>query len=228
MQGSFTLREVPAVERPRERMVEHGIASLSTTEILALILGRGTAGQPVMQISHQLLSGFGSLKGIAEASLQDLQQIKGVGLAKAAQLQACAEIARRMQQAEVQDKTKLVNPETVWQLARSKVSHYHKEHYILLTLDVRQRLLGVDILSIGNLDAALVHPRETFEMAIRRHAAKVIVCHNHPSGDPTPSEDDVMVTKRLITAGKILGIAVIDHVIITHEQYYSLQEHGQI
>ena len=168
------------------------------------------------------------MTGIAEASLEELQQIKGVGTAKACQLQACAEVARRMQASPLKADamSKITDPTNVASLARNHIADQHKEHYILISLDVRSRLLGVDTISIGILDAALVHPRETFAAAMRRRAAKVIICHNHPSGDATPSDDDLVVTKRLVTAGKIMGIAVVDHVIVTKQGFYSLQVEG--
>jgi DNA repair protein RadC len=181
-----------------------------------------------MQLAAELLRRFGNLQGIAKASLQDLQQVRGIGPAKACQLQACAEFSRRMHVDTPAQSIKLTEPIGVWRLVKDKLADYHKEHYILISLDARSRLLGVDILSIGTLDAALVHPRETFAMAIRRHAIRVIVCHNHPSGDTRPSDDDLAVTKRLVTAGKILGIAVVDHVVIAKDRFYSLHEHGQI
>lgn len=230
MPAQFTLHDLPVAERPRERLLSHGASALSSQEVLALILGRGTKGQPVMALSQSLLQQFGSFKGISEASLQQLQQIHGLGLAKAAQLQACIEISRRLMVEDCNrpEKLKVVDPATVARLVRSKIKHAQREHYFLICLDSRSRLIGLDKVSEGTLDAALVHPRETFETAIARHAAKIIICHNHPSGDPSPSDDDRMVTKRLAMAGKVLGIAVVDHVVVGQDSYYSFQEHGQL
>lgn len=228
--SALTLHDLPAVERPRERLVAHGATNLSSMEILALILGRGVQGEPVMKLAERLLSTYGSLAGIAAASLEDLQQIKGVGVAKACQLQACAEVSRRIKlECHIAEpRIKVSSPEAVYAQIKNYLHDWHKEHYILISLDVRSRLLGVDIVSVGILDAALVHPRETFSVAMRRHAAKVIVCHNHPSGDVQPSDDDIVVTKRLVTAGKILGIAVIDHVIVSQDGFYSMQVEGRM
>lgn len=225
MSSTLTLHDLPAVERPRERLVTHGVAHLSSVEVLALILGRGAHGEPVVKIAEQLLSVFGSLTGIAQASIQDLQAVGGIGLAKSCQLQACAEMARRMKQdqSEVSPASKISSPEEIFSLITKYITDPYKEHYLLVSLDVRSRLLGVDVVSIGILDAALVHPRETFAAAMKRHAAKVIVCHNHPSGEVQPSDDDLVVTKRLVTAGKILGITVVDHVIVSRDGFYSMQ-----
>jgi DNA repair protein RadC len=225
----LTLHDIPLVERPRERLREHGPSTLSSAEILALILGRGTKGLPVMYLSQQILGRFGSLKAVSEASLDELCIVPGLGLAKAAQLQACMEIGRRVS-AEVtaNGKTKVTQPSDVARLVRGKLEHRQREHYFLLSLDSRSQLIGIDRVSSGTLDAALVHPRETFETAIGRHAAKIIISHNHPSGDPTPSDDDLAVTKRLVMAGRVLGISLIDHVIVTEGGHFSLQEHGQI
>jgi DNA repair protein RadC len=230
MTNVLTLHDLPKIERPRERLVAHGARNLSSVEILALILGRGVQGEPVVKLAERLLSTYGSLSGIATASLEDLQQIRGVGLAKACQLQACAEMASRMKMDNVVHDAprKISDPQAVFQLAISHITDFHKEHYVLVSLDVRSKFLGIDTISIGILDAALVHPRETFAAAMRRHAAKVIVCHNHPSGDVNPSDDDLMVTKRLVTAGKIMGIAVIDHVIVSKDAFYSLQVEGRM
>lgn len=226
---SYTLHDLPVVERPRERLVAHGMQSLSSQEVLALILGRGTKGQPVMELSQALLKEFGSLQGISQASLESLQQIHGMGLAKAAQLQACIEVGRRIEDGQPSmAKMKITSAEIVAGLVRPQLRQRNREQYFLLSLDVRNQFIALDKVSEGILDAALVHPRETFEMAIARHAAKIIVCHNHPSGDPQPSDDDLAVTKRLVTAGKVLGITLIDHVIVCKDSFYSLQEHGQI
>lgn len=185
-----------------------------------------------MQLAQELLKRYGSIRGISEASLDDLQQVHGMGLAKAAQVQACIEVGRRLAAELVANNQRttvlLDSPGVVAELVRQKMGRFKREHYFLISLDARNRFIGIDKVSEGVLDASLVHPRETFEMAIRRHAAKIVVAHNHPSGDPTPSDDDVIVTKRLNTAGKVLGIALVDHVVVADGSFYSFKEHGQI
>ncbi|MEK7510068.1 MAG: DNA repair protein RadC [Patescibacteria group bacterium] len=230
---SFTIRDLPQSERPRERLQKFGPEALSAQELLALILGRGTAGEPVMMTAQKLLSHFGSLEGIMQASLEDLQSIKGIGLAKASQMKACMEVVKRQGQAQeslrgkkIQKRKVIISPRSLYELVRPKIRGYAKEHFLVLSFDTRNKLLGIDTISIGTLNASLVHPRETFDIAIRRHAAHIIVAHNHPSDDTDPSEDDLEITKRLAQAGKILGIELIDHVIISQIGFLSFKEKG--
>ncbi|PIZ68947.1 hypothetical protein COY13_00135 [Candidatus Roizmanbacteria bacterium CG_4_10_14_0_2_um_filter_36_35] len=220
----FNLNDLPKVERPRERLIKHGAEALSLQELLALIFGQGTRGEPVMKISQQLLSKFGSLQTLSETSIEDLRTIKGLGLAKSCQLKACFELSRRLNPSVVINKNNeriTVSPNNIYQQLRSKIVNYHKEHLLIVSLDNRNKIIGIDTISVGTLNSSLIHPRETFEAAIKRHAAQIILCHNHPSGELTPSEDDLTVTRNLISAGKLLDIEVIDHLIITKEGFYS-------
>ncbi len=225
---SFTIHDLPKSERPRERLKKLGSNSLSAQELLALILGRGVRGESVSMTAQKLLSYFGSLEGIMNASLEDLQSIKGLGLAKASQLKACFEIARRVftksEIAEGAKQKEIASAQEVYKLIKSKISNYTKEHLVVLSFDTRNKFLGMDTISVGTLNANLIHPRETFDAAIRRHAAHIIVAHNHPSGNPEPSEDDLEITKRLVESGKILGIEVTDHIIVTKNDFFSFKE----
>ncbi len=219
MKKSFTINDLPPQERPRERLVKFGPETLSAQELLALILGRGVKGESVAVISQKILSKFGSLEILKEASIEDLKEIRGVGLAKAAQLQACIEIARRINgyvhdQKQNDRKKHILSSKDVYKLVKSRIKNYAKEHFIILSFDSRNKLLGMDTVSIGTLNSNLVHPRETFEAAIRRHAAKIVIVHNHPSGDTIPSKEDIEITKQLVEAGKIMDIEVMDHLII--------------
>lgn len=226
------LHDLPIEERPRERLIKYGVEVLSLQELLALIFGKGTKGEPVMSISQKLLTRFGSLQGLSETSIEDLRTINGLGLAKACQLKACFELGRRFNldnkgfESSLQKETtnKKIGPEIIYQAVRSKIINYHKEHFIVVSLDNRNKIIGVDVVSIGTLNSNLVHPRETFEVAIKRHAAQIVLCHNHPSGELTPSDDDISVTKNIIAAGRILGIQVIDHLIITRDGLYSFSK----
>jgi DNA repair protein RadC len=219
---------LPKSERPRERLEKLGADSLSAQELLALILGRGVRGKSVSMTAQKLLSCFGSLEGIMNASLEDLQSVRGLGLAKASQLKACFEIARRVfTKSEIIEEGKqkeIASAKEIYKLIKSKISSYTKEHLVVLSFDSRNKFLGMDTVSVGILNANLIHPRETFDTAIRRHAAHIVVAHNHPSGDPEPSEDDLEITKRLIEAGKILGIEVVDHIVVTKESFFSFKE----
>jgi len=227
MSKSFTLHDLPQEERPRERLTQFGEQALAAQELLQLILGRGIAGESVVVTAQKLLSHFGSLQKLSEASIEELLSIKGIGLAKAAQIKAAFEIGRRVSTQTPAYKSKeLTDPEKVFKFMRSKVKDYHKEHFYMITLNARN--LSISEVSIGTIDASLVHPREVFSEAIKSNAASVIFVHNHPSGDPKPSEDDLVITKKLIKAGEILGIAVADHIVITRSNYFSLKAKGLI
>lgn len=227
MSKSFTIHDLPAEERPRERLVNLGEQALSAQELLQLILGRGIAGESVAVTAQKLLSQFGSLQKLAEASVEDLSLIRGIGLAKAAQLKAAFEIGRRIFTQALPYKSKeLADPEKVYRLIKSRLKDYHKEHFYIILLNSRNHSLAE--VSVGSLNASIVHPREVFAEAIKNKAASVIFSHNHPSCDPEPSEDDIVMTKRLVEAGKILGIEVVDHIIVTKNSFSSFKEKGLI
>ena len=227
MKKSFTIHDLPISERPRERLQKFGISVLSAQEILALILGRGVSGESVMVTAQRLLSRFGSLKGIADASVEELSQIKGIGLAKSAQIKAAFELANRLEgYAESGDKPIVKTPEDVVGLVRGRLRGKKKEYFLALLLDTRGQLIKVSEISVGSLDTSIVHPREAFKEAISASAASVIFVHNHPSGDPEASEDDIKLTKRLAEAGEIVGIDVLDHIIIGDKKYLSLKGKG--
>jgi DNA repair protein RadC len=229
---SFTVHDLPLSERPRERMMSAGPKALSSLELIALILGKGIKGESVMVTSQKLLSHFGSLKNVLNSSLEDLTKIRGLGPAKATQLLACFEIARRIAHEEMTDELNRTNresvksPDAAVRLIRSEITDFSKENFFVLSFDTRNKLIGIDRISQGTLNASLVHPRETFESAIRKHAAQIMIAHNHPSGSTEPSEEDIKITKRLHEAGKIMGIELIDHIIVTRNHYLSFMEKG--
>lgn len=227
IQKSFTIHDLPVSERPRERLQKFGAEALSAQEILALILGRGIAGESVMVTAQRLLSQFGSLKGIAGASIEELSKVKGIGLAKAAQIRAAFELTSRLEGYQESGKNETVKtPEDVVALVRSRLKGKKKEYFLALLLDTRNQLIRVAEISIGSLDSSIVHPREVFKEAVSASAASVLFAHNHPSGDPEASEDDVNLTKRLAEAGEIMGIDVLDHIIIGEQKYLSLKREG--
>jgi DNA repair protein RadC len=224
---SFTIHDLPVSERPRERLQKFGAEALSAPEILALILGRGIAGESVMTTAQRLLSRFGNLKGIAEASVEELSQVRGIGLAKAAQVKAAFELGTRLEAySEVGKKPLMKTPENIVAMMRGRLKDKKKEHFLALLLDTRNQLIKVSEISIGSLDTSIVHPREVFKEAIAASAAAIIFVHNHPSGDPEASEDDIKLTKRLAEAGDIMGIDVLDHVIIGDKTFLSLKREG--
>ena len=224
---SFTIHDLPISERPRERLQKFGIEALSAQEILALILGRGVAGESVMVTAQRLLSQFGSVKGIASASVEELSRVKGIGIAKASQIKAAFELANRVEGfSEAGSKPLVKSPDDVVGLVRGRLKGKKKEHFLALLLDTRNQLIKVAEVSVGSLDGSIVHPREVFKEAISATAASVVFAHNHPSGDPTASEDDIGLTKRLAEAGKIVGIDVLDHIIIGDKNFLSLKREG--
>lgn len=226
--SSFTVRDLPKSERPRERLIKFGPEALSAQELLALIIGRGIPKKSVMNIAQELLARFGNIKAISQASIEALSEIKGIGLAKAAQIKACFELGKRQDLEPELKNYDIKNPQSVVKAIRASIKDKAKEHFKLILLDTRNKIIGISTISIGTLNASLVHPREIFKEAIIHNSASVVLAHNHPSGDPEPSEEDLTITERLVESGKILGIEVIDHIIIGKTNFSSFKERGLI
>jgi len=228
MKKSFTIRDWPSSARPRERLQKYGSDVLSDIELLAVIMGRGTKEQPVLTIAEQIYATYGSLRAIANASVEELCKIDGIGLAKATQIKAALEAGRRIDEKDQYNSKKdppiIKTPADVEKLLKSKLRDKKKEYFTIIMLDTRNRLIRDADISIGTLDASLVHPREVFKEAISASAASVILVHNHPSGDPAPSDDDIKITKRLMEVGKLVDIKVLDHIIIGGEKCLSMKE----
>jgi len=227
-ESSFTVHDLPKPERPRERLQKFGAEALSAQELLALVIGRGIPKKSVMNIAQELLVKFGNVKAISQATIEELSQIKGIGLAKAAQIKACFELGRREELEPEFKNYDVKDPESVVKAIRASIKDKAKEHFKLILLNPRNKIIGISTISIGTLNASLVHPREVFKDAIMHSAASVVLAHNHPSGDPEPSEDDITITKRLTEAGKILGVEVIDHIIVGKNGFFSFKEKGLI
>jgi DNA repair protein RadC len=226
------LKDQPASERPRERLVTLGADALSPAELVAILLRTGLRGANVLEIGKQLVQKYGSLGALAQASLDDLQTVKGIGRDKAVTLAAAFALARRMAKELRQDAPVLDTPEAVANLMREDTRLRNVETFQILLLNTRRRLIDVAKIADGTLDTILVHPREVFKPAIAANAAAIILLHNHPSGEATPSEADIKVTRDLIRAGQLLKIEVLDHIILgraTQERpkdYMSLRELG--
>ena len=223
---SFTVHDLPKAERPRERLKQFGPEALSAQELLALIIGRGVSKKSVMTIAQELLIKFGNVKAISEATIEELSQIKGIGFAKAVQIKACFELGKRQDlEPELKD-FDIKEPQSIVKAIRASIKDKAKEHFKLILLNARNKILGISTISIGSLNASIVHPREVFKDAIVHNAYSVVLAHNHPSGDPEPSEDDLKMTRKLVESGKILGIEVLDHLIIGKNAFYSFKEEG--
>lgn len=225
----FGLRDLPADDRPRERLLSLGPQALSDAELLAILIGSGTRGESAIQLGQRLLrlgaaeQGHG-LRFLASAGVADLRRrIRGLGPARIAALLAAVELGRRIAEVQVR-RPAIRGPADVAGLLVERTRGLDREQFYTVLLNTKNHVLGVELIAIGSLNAAIVHPREIFKAAIRRSANAMILVHNHPSGDPTPSPEDRALTRRLVQAGNLLGIAVLDHVIIGEHRHVSLRE----
>ena len=220
------VRDLPEEERPREKLIRRGAAALSDTELLAILLRTGTSSVSVLHLAEEVLAKYQDkgLLAIMNVSPQEVASIHGVGLAKAAAIVAAVELGRRLSAKAAQKQEKIGGPEDVARYAAPLLRFEQKEHFRVMLLDVRNRVLAMPTVSIGSLTASVAHPREIFREAIRYSAANMILIHNHPSGDPTPSREDLQLTRQMMKAGEIMGIPVLDHVIIAGDGFLSIKE----
>ncbi|GLI54260.1 RadC family protein [Thermodesulfovibrio yellowstonii] len=222
-----SVREWPETERPRERLIKHGTESLSDAQLLAIVLRTGSNGKTVIDTAIELLQRFGGLRGLEDASISDLKNFKGLGIAKIAQIKASFELGKRALSEKVQEQI-FNSAEIVYNYFFPKLNGLKKEVFITLLVDTKLRLLRGVKVSEGTLNQSLIHPREIFKEAVKESAYALILIHNHPSGDPTPSEQDIEITKKLKKASEILEIPILDHVIIGSGKYFSMKERGII
>jgi DNA repair protein RadC len=221
-----TIKELPAHDRPRERLVRLGPGALSTAELLAIIFRTGVGGENALALAGRLLAHFGGIAGLAQLSLSQLTAERGIGTAKAAQLQAALELGRRMTLAAPEERPQIRSPGDAAMLLLQEMGYKEQEHFRVLFLDTRNRVLGGELIYKGSLNQSQVRVGEVYREAVRRNCAAIIVAHNHPSGDPSPSPEDVSVTRDLVAAGKLLGIELLDHLVIGHQRWVSLRERG--
>ena len=216
------IKDLPKIDRPREKLEKYVPERLSDSELLAILLRTGSEGINVVELSGKILRKF-SGAGLAKASAKELKNTFGLGSAKACEIVACYELGRR----HLQNKQSvlLLSPKDVWDELKD-IRDHKKEHFVIFFLDSRNQEIKREIVSVGSLNTSLVHPREVFEPAVRHLAAQVIIAHNHPAGDPSPSQEDSDITKQLVNAGKILGIEIIDHVIVTKDKFLSMKQKG--
>ena len=232
---NFRVCDMPAQLRPREEFDRVGAENVSDAVLLALILRTGTKGMNVVEVAQRLLSPFGSLTALAKASVKDLQQVDSVGPVKAQMIKAAMELAQRLTRESVGESPLITTPEQAAAVLRERARILQHEVFWALMLDTKNRLIGEPKqISQGTLNSSLVHPRELFKKAVEHSCAAMILAHNHPSGDPTPSSEDIKVTKQLISAGDVMGIKVLDHIVIGHRKnntatdFLSLRESGLV
>lgn len=217
-----SIKELPVEMRPRERMLAKGEEYLTEAELLAILLGNGTRDLSAIELAQQLLQNHDGLRLFKTMTLQELLNLDGIGLAKATRIKAAAELGRRLALS-VNNQQQIKSPEDVKNYVMEDMRYYDREHFKCLYLNRKNQVIGLETVSVGGLVSSLVHPREVFKPAVKRSAASVILIHNHPSGDPTPSMEDINITKRLIESGRLLGIEVMDHIIIGDGRYVSLK-----
>jgi DNA repair protein RadC len=217
------MKELPEGVRPRERLLKEGAEVLSDAELLAILLGTGSREATALDLASQLLTVFQSLRRLVDATVEEMSQMKGVGPAKASQVKAALELARRLSRYSDLPRTVIRSPEDAAGLVMEEMRHLDREHFRAILLNTKNQVITVDNVSVGTLNSSTVHPRELFRNAIKRSAAALILLHNHPSGDPAPSREDIDITGRLVQAGKIVGIEVLDHVIIGDNKFTSLK-----
>ncbi|AOT73316.1 RadC family protein [Geosporobacter ferrireducens] len=212
-------------ERPREKLVKNGVSSLSNAELLAILIRTGTKDVSAIELAHRILAmDHEGVKYLADCTVQELSEIKGIGPSKACQIVSAIEIGRRIAKITPTQSNQITSPKDVADMFMEEMRYHKKEYFKILLLNTKNSIIATEIISIGNLNASLVHPREVFVKAIKKSAASIILLHNHPSGNPQPSQEDISITKRLIEAGNIIGIDVLDHIIIGDGCYKSLKE----
>lgn len=222
-QYRLSVKELPTSERPRERLVQFGPEVLTNAELLAVILNTGTRGESVLELAQHLLVAFGSLAALARADLATLQQFHGLGEAKAAKLKAALELGRRLALAQPEERPAIRTPEDVYAIAGAEMATLEQEQLRVVLLDTRNRVLRTVTVAQGHVNGAQVRVAELFREAIRYNAPALILLHNHPSGDPTPSAADVALTRSAVEAGRLLGIDVVDHLVIGQGRFCSLR-----
>jgi DNA repair protein RadC len=227
MSNSLKIKDIPQNERPKEKLLTYGAESLSNSELLAIILRTGTQGENVLQLSGRLLSELEGLDGILSANFNDITAIKGIKEGKASQILALSELFKRFRTLKSMKKdTKITSPKDLADLLMGEMNELNQEVLKVILLSTKNTVIGIKDVFKGSLNTSVVHPREIFKEAINKNSASIIICHNHPSGDPTPSKEDINITVRVKECGNIVGIQLIDHIIIGNNKFISLKERG--
>ncbi|MGL5269034.1 MAG: RadC family protein [Selenomonadaceae bacterium] len=230
MMKATMVRDLPQAERPREKLLSEGSRALTNAELLAILLRTGTKEESVLHLAERILSRFKEqgIASLVNVSSLELSEIKGIGPAKALTILAAIEFGRRIGTKAAEQRQTIQGPEDVAAYAMPRLRYQTKEYFLVLLLNMKNQVLSLQTISVGSLSASIVHPREVFQAALRQSAAAVILIHNHPSGDPSPSQEDIAITDRLVQAGKLMDIPVLDHVVIGDNKYISLKEKGMV
>src|SRR5690625_1798636 len=222
------LRDVPREERPRERLLKFGANHLSNQELLAILLVSGTKDESVMSLAHRMLMHFEGIKLLKDATIEELTSIKGIGPAKGVMILAAIELGRRLNTFKPSEQITIRSPKDGANYVMEEMRTLNQEHFVAIFLNTKNEVIHKQTIFIGSLNSAVVHPREIFSEEVKRSAASIICFHNHPSGDPTPSQEDIHVTRRLADSGKMMGIELLDHIIIGDRKFISLKEKGYL
>nr|WP_304413184.1 DNA repair protein RadC [Paucisalibacillus sp. EB02] len=225
---SIMIKDVPKEDRPRERLLNLGANHLSNQELLAILLGSGSRDESVMALANRLLMHFEGLKLLKDATIEELTAIKGIGSAKGVLILSALELGKRLSQYKPNERYVIRSPEDGADYVMEELRNLNQEHFVVLFLNTKNQIIHRQTIFIGSLNASIVHPREVFREAVKRSAASIIVAHNHPSGDPTPSQEDIHVTRRLAESGKMIGIELLDHLVIGDRNFVSLKEKGYL
>ncbi|MCH7850097.1 MAG: DNA repair protein RadC [Nanoarchaeota archaeon] len=223
----MNIKTLPSEERPREKLLKHGARSLTNSELLAIILRTGNKKENVLELSNKFFTKY-NLKSLSRLKTSTLKKQLGIGDAKACQIMACFELGKRLSAFKEEIKPQIKSAKDIANIFIPKMNSLEKEHFIGVYLDSRRRIIKQETIFIGSLNESIVHPREIFKIAIEENAAAIIILHNHPSGDSTPSSFDIKITKELIKAGELLGIQILDHIIIGGGKFVSLKEEEMI
>ncbi len=225
----YTIKDLPEDERPREKLYKYGPKALSNSELLAIIIRIGNKQNTAIEISQRLLSlDKRGLAFLSELSIEELTSIDGIGKCKASQVMAMIELGKRISASSGENKVCITSPMDVANILMEEMRYFKKEYFRIVLLDTKNHVISIEDISIGSLNSSIVHPREVFNVAIKRSSASIILIHNHPSGDPSPSKEDVNITNRLVECGEIVGIRVLDHIIIGDGKFISLKEKNMV
>lgn len=222
------IKDLADSERPIERGIEFGFESLSNSELMGIIIGTGSREKSAIGLSNDIIKLMDSISDLSNVTLEELCNIKGIGRTKASKIIAAVNLGQRIYKSNIKSKLKITSPEDVYKAFSSEMCFLKREEFRVILLNTKNSVISTELISIGSLNSSIVHPREVFNKAIKKNSASVILIHNHPSGNPSPSKEDLVITRRLIEAGNIIGIKVLDHIIIGHGKFYSLKENDEM